>query len=140
MQTGKKTFSETERQDVINGSRIDKDLVYQEIGDVLTILAVENIMGEDCYVIKRINSKGDELTEFYSLNSGLLTQIIKSEIIAEGAKPIITTIQFSDYKDYDGLKFPSRQSMNSGGQNIEFKVNSIKLNEKLKAKDFIWQE
>ncbi len=140
MQTGKKTFSEIERQDVINGSRLDKDLFYKEIGDVLTLLAVENIMGEDCYVIKRINSKGDELTEFYSLNSGLLTQIIKSEIVAEGAKPIITTIQFSDYKDYDGLKFPSKQSMNAGGQNIEFKVNSIKLNEKLKAKDFIWQE
>jgi hypothetical protein len=30
--------------------------------------------------------------------------------------------------------------MNAGGQNIEFKVNSMKLNEKLKAKDFVWEE
>lgn len=140
MQTGKKTFSETERKGVLNNSRIDKDLVYKDLGDTLTLLAVENIMGEDCYVIKRINLKGDELTEFYSLNSSLLVQIIKSEIVAKGAKPIITTIQFSDYKDYDGLKLPSKQSMNAGGQNIEFKVNSMKLNEKLKAKDFVWEE
>tara|TARA_B100001287_G_scaffold57375_1_gene45642 strand:- start:758 stop:2887 length:2130 start_codon:yes stop_codon:yes gene_type:complete len=140
MQSGKKTFSEIERQNIINDYRVDKDLSYKEIGDVLTLLAVENIMGEDCYVIKRVNSKGDEFTEFYSLKSGLLNQIIKSEIVAEGAKPMITTIQFSDYKDYDGLKFPSKQSINAGGQNIEFNVNSIKLNEKLKAKDFIWEE
>jgi hypothetical protein len=80
------------------------------------------------------------VAEFYSVISSFLIQVIKSEKVAEGAKPMVTTIQFTDYKDYDGLKLPSKQSMNSGGQNIDFVVNSMKLNEKLKPKDFIWEE
>jgi hypothetical protein len=140
MQTGKKSLSEEERLVVINSSRLDKDLNYKEIGDVLDLIAIEPTMGEDCYVINRVSSKGNQTTEFYSVISSLLIQVIKSEKVAEGAKPMVTTIQFTDYKDYDGLKLPSKQSMNSGGQNIDFVVNSMKLNEKLKPKDFIWEE
>jgi predicted Zn-dependent peptidase len=140
MQTGKKSLSEQERLVVINSSRLDKDLNYKEIGDVLDLIAIEPTMGEDCYVINRVSSKGNQTTEFYSVISSFLIQVIKSEKVAEGAKPMVTTIQFTDYKDYDGLKLPSKQSMNSGGQNIDFVVNSMKLNEKLKPKDFIWEE
>jgi hypothetical protein len=58
----------------------------------------------------------------------------------EGSDPIVTIMQFTDYKDYNGLRLPSKQTMSAGGQNIEFIVNSMKINEKLKTKDFIWEE
>ena len=37
----------------------------------------------------------------------ILVQIMKSESVAEGAKPMVTTIQFSDFKDYGFIKLPS---------------------------------
>ena len=97
-------------------------------------------MGEDCYVIVRKSAKGDESSEFYSISSGLLIQSAKSEPISEGAEPTVTTIQYTEYKNYDGLKLPSKLSMNAAGQDIEFVVSSMKLNEKLKSKDFVWEE
>jgi len=141
MQSGKKTLNQEERSEIINNARLDKDLLYKENGDVLDLTGIEAAMGEDCYVIKRTNSKGDESTEFYSIDSGLLIQLTKSETMGpEGSSPVVTIIQFTDFKDYDGIKLPSKQSMNAGGQNIDFILTSMKLNEKLKAKDFIWEE
>jgi len=141
MQSGKKTLNQEERSEIINNARLDKDLLYKENGHVLDLTGIEAAMGEDCYVIKRTNSKGDESTEFYSIDSGLLIQLTKSETMGpEGSSPVVTIIQFTDFKDYDGLKLPSKQSMNAGGQNIDFILTSMKLNEKLKAKDFIWEE
>lgn len=140
MQTGKKTLSEEERLAVIYDSRLDKDLVYKENGDIIELSGIEKAMGEDCYVIKRKISKGDETTEFYAISSGLLVQIMKSESVAEGAKPMVTTIQFSDFKDYGFIKLPSKSSMNAAGQNIEFNVESMNINEKIKSKEFVWEE
>jgi hypothetical protein len=141
MQSGKKTLNEQERLEIINNARLDKDLLYKENGDVLDLTGIEAAMGEDCYVIKRTNSEGDESTEFYSIDSGLLVQLTKSETMGpEGSSPVVTIIQFTDFKDYDGIKLPSKQSMNAGGQNIDFILTSMKLNEKLKSKDFIWEE
>ena len=77
MQSGKKTLNQEERSEIINNARLDKDLLYKENGDVLDLTGIEAAMGEDCYVIKRTNSKGDESTEFYSIDSGLLIQLTK---------------------------------------------------------------
>jgi hypothetical protein len=140
MQTGKKTFTDDERLAVIYDSRLDKDLVYEENGDDIQLAGIEKVMGEDCYVINRKISKGDETTEFYAISSGLLIQITKTEIVAEGAKPMVTTIQFTEYKDYGLIKLPSKNSMDAAGQNIEFTVESMNINEKLKSKEFIWEE
>ncbi len=140
MRTGKKILNEEEIKEVINNSRLDKNLKYKELGDLLTLNAIENVMGEDCYVINRVTSFGNETTEFYSMTSKFLVQIIKSDKVAEGSEPIITTIQFSDYKNFSGFNFPSRQSMSAGGQNIEFVLNSMQINPKLKAKDFNLEE
>jgi predicted Zn-dependent peptidase len=140
MQTGKKTFTDDERLAVIYDSRLDKDLVYEENGDDIQLAGIEKVMGEDCYVINRKISKGDETTEFYAISSGLLIQITKTEIVAEGAKPMVTTIQFTEYKDYGLMKLPSKNSMDAAGQNIEFTVESMNINEKLKSKEFIWEE
>jgi predicted Zn-dependent peptidase len=141
MQTGKKALEKQEREEIIMKARLDKDLFYKENGDILDLTGIELAMDQDCYVIKRTNSKGDESTEFYSINSGLLIQLTKSETMGpEGSDPIVTIMQFTDYKDYNGLRLPSKQTMSAGGQNIEFIVNSMKINEKLKTKDFIWEE
>ena len=140
MQTGKKTFSNEEREAILSNSRLDKDLNYKERGDVITLKEIDVAMGEDCYVIVRKSAKGDESSEFYSISSGLLIQSSKSEPISEGGEPTVTTIQYTEYKNYDGLKLPSKLSMNAAGQDIEFVVSSMKLNEKLKSKDFVWEE
>ena len=59
--------------------------------------------------------------------------------MSEDSGATVTTIQYTEYKNYDGLNLPCKMSMNAAGQNIDFVVNSMKLNEKLKSKDFIWE-
>ena len=140
MQTGKKTFTEEERLSNLNEHRLDKDLNYEENGEVLVLKAIEKVMAEDCYVVERTAEKGDITTDFYAISSSLLIQSMKKEDAGEGREPIVTTMQYSDYKDYDGLQMPSKITMNVGGQNIELKVKSMQINAKLKEKDFVWEE
>ena len=74
MQTGKKTFSDEERESILSNSRLDKDLNYKERGEEITLKGIETTMGEDCYVIARISTKGDESTEFYAQVRGYLSK------------------------------------------------------------------
>ena len=90
--------------------------------------------------IERIAKKGDISTDFYAISSSLLIQSMKKEDTGEGREPMVTTMQYSDYQDYDGLQMPSKITMNVGGQNIELKVKSMQINAKLKEKDFVWEE
>jgi hypothetical protein len=42
-----------------------------------------------------------------------------------------------EYKEVDGIKFPSRIKTSASGQNMEVVVNEVILNAKLKKKDLI---
>lgn len=87
----------------------------------LKLTGIEKYNNEDSYVVK-----GDGITYYYSVATGLKNGEVKTE---EGQS--VPTV-YSNYKDVSGVKFPFTISQNMGGMDITLDVKSIKLNE---AKD-----
>lgn len=90
------------------------------------LTGVEKVNGEDAYVIK--TSMGESV--YYSVGSGLK---LKEETHTDMGS---STTTFSDYKTLNGVKFPYTISRSFGPQNIEFKIEDIKLNENVSDSDF----
>ena len=140
MQMGKKSYSSDELKSKIHDHRLDKDLYYEENGETIELVAIENALGEECYVVKRQDGKGKSSTEFYSTNSGLLIQNISQQESEKDKEPATSTVQFSDYKDIDGFKYPSKLTMDINGNPMEINVSKMELNCKIKKSEFSWED
>ena len=64
--------------------------------------------GRECYQLEIIRSRGQVLTEFYDAGSGLLAGMAYG-----GDKP--ETIVLEDYREFDGVKIPTRVSRKERG-------------------------
>lgn len=104
------------------------------LGNQSAILTgLESVDGKDCYVI---TDKGDSVTSiyFYDVESGL--KVKETQIVTMGANSQTQDAYFSDYKDFDGIKFPSKKTGNMGPQKIEFNLIDAKVNQGVSMEDF----
>lgn len=97
------------------------------------LTGLESVDGKDCYVI---TDKGDSVTSiyFYDVESGL--KVKETQIVTMGANSQTQDAYFSDYKDFDGIKFPSKKTGNMGPQKIEFNLIDAKVNQGVSMEDF----
>lgn len=94
------------------------------------LVGIEAVNGVDAYVVQLSeNKKG-----YYSVADGLKIQEIAVQEM--GGQTFQTTVGYSDYRDVKGAKFPFLISQSMMGQAIDFKVDSIKLNEGVTDADF----
>lgn len=89
---------------------------YANNGTKLTLDGIGLVNGEDAY--KVIVENGEvKSTDYYSVANGLL---LKSESASTGE------VSYSDYKDYDGMKFPSVITVNSPQMPVTLKMVIVK--------------
>lgn len=97
------------------------------------LTGIENMNGKDVYVISK-KGKTVSTTTYYDVKTGLKIKETQSIVMGERTQNQETT--FSDYKDFNGFKFPTKKSGNLGPQKVEFKLTSVKINEGVSDKDF----
>lgn len=110
---------------------------FSEIGllanETSKLTGIENVDGKDMYVI---STNGEIISSaiYFDVETGLKMKEIQ-----------VTTMQgqtqkqesiFSDYKEYNGVKFPAIKSGNLGAQVVTFKLVDAKINEGVSENDF----
>ncbi|WP_196885929.1 insulinase family protein [Aureivirga sp. CE67] len=105
-----------------------------EEGKDLSLDGIIPFNGSKAYKMVVTDKDGKKAEMLFDVNSGFLVQTSSTQE-AMGQK-ITTTISFSDYKDFDGVKIPTKMGMISGPQKLSFEYTEIKLNEELSDKDF----
>ncbi len=83
---------------------------------------MESFDGNDYYVI--IDDEGTE--HFFNAKTGLKEKEIKHRKIQ--GHEISQPIQYSDYKEINGIKFPAKITIKTGVQNMELKLKEAKVN------------
>lgn len=96
-------------------------------------VAVEGIEPYDngkAYKVKM----SDKKTSFFDTKTGLKT---KDVVVQEqGGQKFTTEVNYSNYKDVNGIKFPFTMTISFGPQNIDFNVSEVKINEGVSDEDF----
>jgi len=71
---------------------------------------------------------------YYDVNTGL--KVAEAATKSMNGQTINQKVNFSDYREVNGIKIPYVTSMSMGGMDIEMKVSDVKINEGVNNSDF----
>ena len=114
-------------------ARLFIEMQYEKLGYKLKLAGVENIEGKDAYKLEITSPKGLKTTEFYDVSSGL--KIREMETAATEAGPMVQISDFIEYKEVNGVKFPSTVAV-SGAMSMKLVAESILVNQGIKDTEF----
>ncbi|HSP40784.1 MAG TPA: pitrilysin family protein, partial [Gillisia sp.] len=95
------------------------------------LTGIEPVDGKDAYAV----AISDDTTVYYDVETGLKVQSVKT--LSQGGQTMAVPTGFSNYQEVNGVKFPFTITRTFGPQPIEFKVNSVKVNEGVTDADFV---
>ena len=97
------------------------------------LTGIEIIEGKDMFVISTI---GEIVSTsiYFDTTSGLKVKEVQT--VTMGGQTQNQEATFSDYKEFNGVKFPSAKTGNLGPQTVEFKLIDAKVNEGVSESDF----
>lgn len=104
---------------------LNAELKYKELGVNLTLESIETIEGKDTYKLKVENPTGKTTYDFYDIETGL--KLFSKETIVAPQGEFSQMQAFSDYQEVEGILYPFSIKI-SGVQNLELKVESVKIN------------
>ncbi|MDP3312863.1 pitrilysin family protein [Lutibacter sp.] len=128
-QGAKKDLAGDELEKIKATSELFPELSYGK-NDKVTLVNIEPINGNDAYVVKM----GDDTTIYYDVKSGLKIKQV-TEVKAMG-QTMQQGMEFADFKEVNGVKFPHLYKMSAGPQQFDFITKELKINEGVTVTDF----
>ncbi len=119
----------SEQVESLKEQALDAPLDYAKYGLKPELAGIESINGKDAYKVVLTSSSGKKTTQYYDVESGLLIRTISNVTTPQGS--FMQTMDLSDYKEVQGLKYPFKFVQSFGPQSIELNVSSVEVNTNL---------
>jgi hypothetical protein len=100
------------------------------MGFKMELTGIEEIEGQNAYVMEITNPAGTKSTQYYSTTTNLRIREMKTMDTPNG--PFTQVSDLKDYKAVNGVMFPHTVVQSFGPQNIESKIKTLTVNGKLK--------
>lgn len=101
-------------------------LDYAKYGIKPELVGMETINNKDAYKVVLTTPTGKKSTQYFDADSGLLVRSVTTADTPQGS--FTSTIDFSDYKDVNGLKFPYKWVQSTPMGSIELTTASVEIN------------
>ena len=121
-----------EEQILSNG--LFSEFVLIDRGATLKLRGIEKVNDKDNYMVEVTLPKGGTFTLYFDAETGLKTRYSKMLETPQGN--FVQTVDFSDYKEVNGVKFPHVFFQTIGPQNIKMEALEISANVKIPADTF----
>jgi hypothetical protein len=122
----------------LDGTRLDAQLSFPgQIKQVLTNLHAgfpDSINGHDVDVVQGTGARGLLATLYFDKQSGLLVRLVRYSRSPIGRVP--TQVDYSDYRDVGGIKFPFQYTFSWLDGKDAFKLSDVKTNVPIDAAKF----
>ncbi len=115
-------------------AKIFNELDYLNGKYTLEVKAMEKVNGSDAYKVIVTSPDGKKETEYYDVKSGLKVKSIGSMETPQGA--ITQTAELSEYKEFGGIKFPTKTIQSVGPQVMNMTLESVEINKGIEDKVF----
>ena len=113
-----------------DAARIDSDFYFashvKTLFQKFTVVPGEKIDGRDTYLVFGRNEGQPPLRLYFDQQSGLLLRLVRYAETALGRMP--TQIDYSDYRDADGIKIPYRWTLARPGNRFTIQIDDVKQN------------
>jgi photosynthetic reaction center cytochrome c subunit len=113
-----------------DAARIDSDFYFashvKTLFQKFSVVPGEKIDGHDTYLVFGRNEGQPPLRLYFDQQSGLLLRLVRYAETALGRMP--TQIDYSDYRDTDGVKIPYRWTLARPGNRFTIQIDDVKQN------------
>jgi outer membrane lipoprotein-sorting protein len=113
-----------------DAARIDSDFYFashvKTLFQKFSVVPGEKIDGHDTYLVFARNEGQPPLRLYFDQQSGLLLRLVRYAETALGRMP--TQIDYSDYRDADGVKIPYRWTLARPGNRFTIQIDDVKQN------------
>lgn len=133
---GKKDLEGEGLDDIKAQAILNIEMNYEKLGYKLSLKGIEAVNGKDAYIMEVISPKGKKSTEWYDVESKL--KVRTSQTVSTEIGPIVNTTDIWEYKEVDGIKFPSVISI-SGAMSMKLTAESINVNKGVADSEFTIQ-
>jgi hypothetical protein len=120
---GPKILEGKELADMLRQWDFDANMRFSHMFRTMETVGRAQMNGESCVNVRMVAESGDEVLNCFAEDDGLLVAaVVKS---STEAGQMESTITFHDYREFGGLKMPTRTSMSMMGQQMEMIVKSM---------------
>ncbi len=133
MQTGKKELTEEEIAEKQKSTGFYPERNYATSGVEYELIGIEQVDGKEAYVL-RVNDGSGDSYEYYDKET--FYKVKSTSIETDEEETVETTVVYSDYKETEGLMFPTKTTISAGPMTFNSELVSLKLNEKVDSKTF----
>ncbi|HEY7769406.1 hypothetical protein [Longimicrobium sp.] len=120
---GAKILGGKELADVLRQFDFEANLRFSHLFRSMETVGRGEMNGEKCVNVRMVTEGGDEVLNCFADDDGLLVGAVVKTSTEAGQTE--STITFHDYREFGGLKMPTRTSMSAGGQQMEMVVKSM---------------
>jgi len=121
-----------EEQILTNG--LFSEMLLQDMGATLKLVGVEQFNDKDHYVLEVTLSKGSTYTVYFDSTTGLKSRYAKNIETPQGS--FMQTIDYTDYKEVNGVKLAHLMTQKMGPQNMKMEATSVNVNVDIAADTF----
>jgi hypothetical protein len=97
--------------DLKEQASFSKEVGYLAGGYKLNLKGVEEVNGSNAYVVEVERPDGAKSTEYYDMKTSLKLREVRTTTGQDG-EPSTMTIDYADYKETNGVKFPNTMTIN----------------------------
>lgn len=120
---GPKILEGKELADMLRQFDFDANLRFSHLFRTMETVGRAEVNGESCVNVRMVTEGGDEVLNCFADDDGLLVGAVVKTSTEAGQME--STITFHDYREFGGLKMPTRTSMSMMGQQMEMTVKSM---------------
>ncbi|HEY0023525.1 MAG TPA: hypothetical protein VGB24_11460 [Longimicrobium sp.] len=120
---GPKILEGKELADLLRQYDFDANMRFSHMFRTMETVARTEMNGESCVNVRMVTESGDEVLNCFADDDGLLVGAVVKSSTEMGQME--STITFHDYREFGGLKMPTRTSMSVMGQQMEMIVKSM---------------
>jgi len=110
------------------------ELHWRDLYDSAKTVALEEVDGQQAYKVELVTKEGQNITQHYGKDSGLLLQSSTTVTNQMGQVPVVTKVV--EWKEFGGIKVPTKTTMSMTGVEIVIGVDSVEHNADLPADAF----
>ncbi|HEX8517190.1 MAG TPA: pitrilysin family protein [Bacteroidia bacterium] len=131
---GKKDITGEELEDLKSEAIMNKEMQYEKLGYKLNLKGIEPVNNSEAYILEVVSPSGKKSTEWYDLATGY--KVRSSSVSTAEGQTMNTVTDYSDYKDYNGIKYPASVSITGTPMPLKLQLESVEVNKGLKDTEF----
>lgn len=110
------------------------EMFYEKLGFKLAVKGLESINGSDAYVVEVTAPGGKKSTEWYDVASGFKVRSSQTTVTEQAS--ITQTIDYLDYKEVNGIKYPTYIIITGGPLPLKLELISVDTNQGIEDSNF----